>query len=269
MHSVKSSDRVHFASGQSVRKLCREGAWSGPTTGFAPGFAQSNLVILPAEASAEFTRFCQRNQRACPLLAISEPGSVGMPGLGRDLDLRTDLPRYRIWNKGEVVDEPLDVSSYWRDDLVAFALGCSFSFEEALLEADVPIRNIAEGKNVSMYVTRVSCEPAGRFSGPLVVSMRPMSAEHAIRAVQITSRFPSVHGAPIHLGNPQLIGISDLDRPDFGDPVHVGELDLPVFWACGVTPQAALRNAKLDFAITHAPGAMLVTDIRNAQLAAF
>lgn len=269
MGRVKSFDQNGLASGHSVRKQCRSGSWSGPTSGLARGFAQGNVVILPEKAAAEFMRFCQKNPKPCPLLAVSEPGSTSLPSLAEDLDIRTDLPRYRIWRAGELVDEPNDVKSHWRDDLVTFALGCSFSFEEALLEAGVPVRNIVEGKNVSMYRTSIPCEPAGRFHGPLVVTMRPMTAPHAIRAIQITSRFPSVHGAPVHFGDPGAIGISDLGRPDFGDPVRIEAADVPVFWACGVTPQAVIQSAKLDLVITHAPGAMLVTDIRNSDLAAF
>lgn len=255
--------------GRSVRQQCRAGAWQGATSGMARGFAQSNVVILPEQIAAEFIRFCQKNPKPCPLMAVSEPGCVSMPSLGEDLDISTDLPRYRVWKSGELIDEPIDVASYWRDDLVTFALGCSFSFEEALLAAGVPIRNIIEGKNVSMYRTSIPCEPAGRFQGPLVVTMRPMTPKQAIRAIQITSRFPSVHGAPIHFGDPGAIGIADLSRPDFGDAVAINETETPVFWACGVTSQAVIQNAKPDFVITHAPGAMLVTDIKNADLASF
>ena len=190
-----------------------------------------------------------------------------LPTLGEDIDIRTDLPLYRVWRGGEVIEETLDVRAHWRDDLVSFALGCSFSFEEALIDAGVPVRNIAEGKNVSMYRTSVACVPAGRFHGPLVVTMRPMKPAQAIRAIQITSQFPSVHGAPVHFGEPAAIGIRDLGAPDYGDPVLVGPDEVPVFWACGVTPQAVIESARLDFVITHAPGAMLVTDVKNIDLA--
>ena len=269
MTCSKSIPDDALISGLAVRRRCRSGAWNGQTSGLARGFAQGNIVIIPEQAASEFIRFCQRNPKPCPLLAVSDPGSVALPSLGEEIDIRTDLPRYRVWRDGELSEERDDVVNLWRDDLVTFALGCSFSFEEALLDAGVPVRNIIEGKNVSMYRTSIPCEPAGRFSGPLVVTMRPMATAHAIRAIQITSRFPSVHGAPIHFGNPAAIGIEDLSRPDFGDPVAVDESDVPVFWACGVTPQAVVQNAKLDFVITHAPGAMLVTDIRNSDLATF
>ena len=258
-----------FHSGVSVRLQCRSGAWNGSTSGLARGFAQGNLVVLPESAASEFLRFCQRNPKPCPLLAVSEPGSSRLPALGEDLDIRTDVPRYRVWRNGELVEEPTDIRSVWREDFVTFAIGCSFSFEEALMEAGVPVRNIIEGKNVSMYRTSLPCEPAGRFSGPLVVSMRPMTTAQAIRAIQITSRFPSVHGAPVHFGDPAAIGISDLSRPDYGDSVIVEDDEVPVFWACGVTPQSVIQCAKLDFVITHAPGAMLVTDLKNTELATF
>jgi uncharacterized protein YcsI (UPF0317 family) len=257
---------VEALSGKDARRLAREG-YAGHTAGLAPGYVQGNLVVLPEAQASAFLRFCQRNPKPCPLLAVSEPGDPRLPALGDDLDLRTDLPRYRIWREGELVAEPTEITAFWRDDLVAFVLGCSFSFEEALLEAGIPLRHLECGCNVPMYETTIACEPAGPFRGPMVVSMRPLSPADAIRAIQITARFPAVHGAPVHLGDPRQIGIADLARPDYGDPVPLREGELPVFWACGVTPQAVLRAARLPFAITHAPGSMLVTDLRNARLA--
>jgi uncharacterized protein YcsI (UPF0317 family) len=264
----RSAAAAALPTGLSVRQACRRADWTGPTSGLAPGYVQGNLVILPAEIAAEFLRFCQRNPKPCPLLGVSEPGDTGLSALGQDLDLRTDLPRYRVWKRGELVDEPADIAAWWRNDLVAFVIGCSFSFEEALIEAGVPLRHVARGLNVAMFRTGITCTPAGRFAGPMVVSMRPLQPADAIRAVQITSRFPTVHGAPVHIGLPHLIGIADIAKPDYGDAVDVRPDELPVFWACGVTPQAVIAAAKPDFAITHAPGAMLVTDLRNAQLAA-
>jgi uncharacterized protein YcsI (UPF0317 family) len=254
-------------TGQAARLLARSGAQGGPTAGLAPGFVQANLAILPADLAGDFLRFCQRNPKPCPLLAVSEPGDPRLPELGADLDLRTDVPRYRIWRGGVCVEEPTDLAAHWREDLVAFALGCSFSFEEALLAEGLEVRHIALGRNVPMFRTSLACAPAGPFAGPLVVSMRPFSPADAIRAVQITSRFPAVHGAPVHLARPDLIGIADLARPDYGDAVPVGADELPVFWACGVTPQAVIAAAKPAFAITHAPGCMLVTDLLNTRLA--
>ena len=256
------------ATGHAVRLAAREGALAGPTAGLAPGFVQGNLVILPRDWAEEFLRFCQANPKPCPVLAVAEPGRPEIPALAADLDIRTDLPRYRVWRDGDLVDEPRDVLSVWRDDLVSFVLGCSFSFEEALLQAEVPMRHIERGCNVPMFRTNLATQPAGRFHGPLVVSMRPLKPGDAIRAIQITSRFPAVHGAPVHIGVPEAIGISDLGRPDYGDPLAVEPVELPVFWACGVTPQAAIAAARPPFAITHAPGSMLVTDLKNAQLAA-
>jgi uncharacterized protein YcsI (UPF0317 family) len=254
--------------GLAVRHACRSGGFDGPTTGLAPGFVQANLAILPRDWAEEFLDFCIANPKPCPLLGIAQPGDPGLPALGADLDIRTDLGRYRVWRDGELVDEPADIAAAWRDDLVTFAIGCSFSFEEPLIAAGVPVRHIAYGRNVAMYRTTIETTPAGRFHGPLVVSMRPLRPADAIRAVEITSRLPAVHGAPIHLGFPEAIGIHDLATPDFGDAVPIEADELPVFWACGVTPQIAIAAARPPFAITHAPGRMLVTDLRNAQLAA-
>ena len=252
-----------------VRTAIRAGRWTAHTSGVADDHVQGNLVVLPQALAGDFLRYCQRNPKPCPVLAVSEPGDPMLPRLGADIDIRTDVPRYRVWRHGEIVDEPTDVCAVWRADLVAFVLGCSFSFEQALLDAGLPLRHVREGKNVAMYRTHVQTDPAGVFKGPMVVSMRPMRAADAIRAVQITSRFPNVHGAPVHIGDPALIGIRDLSQPDYGDAVAVMPDELPVFWACGVTPQAAIVQARPDFCITHAPGAMLITDLLNNALASF
>jgi len=254
-------------TGRDARLAARGGELKGQTAGVAPGFVQGNLAILPGDLAGDFLRFCQLNPKPCPLLAASAPGDVRLPTLGEDLDIRTDLPRYRVFVRGEVVDEPSDIRAHWRDDLVAFVLGCSFSFEEALLAEGLPIRHIEHKVRVPMYRTNIQCEPAGPFAGPMVVSMRPFKPAQAIRAVQITSRFPSVHGAPMHLGLPHSIGIADLAKPDYGDPVPVEADEIPVFWACGVTPQSVIAAAKIPFAITHAPGLMLITDLQNRDLA--
>ncbi len=256
-----------LSTGRAVRRACREGRWTGATAGLAKGYVQGNLVILPAALAADFHRFCETNPKPCPLVGMSAPGATGIRTLGEDLDLRSDLPRYRVWRDGVLVDEPTDLGAWWRDDLVAFVIGCSFSFEEALLEAGVPLRHVERGLNVAMYRTTIPCLAAGPFAGPLVVSMRPLRPADAIRAVEITARYPRVHGAPVHIGLPHLIGIGDLARPDYGDAVEVAADELPVFWACGVTPQAAIAAAKPDFAITHAPGCMLATDVLNVDLA--
>jgi uncharacterized protein YcsI (UPF0317 family) len=255
-------------NGHAERLRMRQGLFTGPTSGLAPGNVQANLVILPQALANDFLRFAQANPRPCPVLAVTEVGDPRLPTLGADLDLRTDLPRYRVWRNGELVEEPTDISHLWRDDLVGFAIGCSFSFEEALVEDGIEVRHMACGTNVPMYRTNIDCVPAGVFHGKLVVSMRPMKPADAIRAVQITSRFPSVHGAPVHLGLPGQIGIKDLAKPDYGDAVPVHEGELPVFWACGVTPQSVIASAKPEFCITHAPGCMLITDLRNTSLAA-
>ncbi|MGC3986570.1 MAG: putative hydro-lyase [Pseudorhodoferax sp.] len=270
MAAAPRSDLARLApDGRAARQLMRTGAYNGHTAGMAPGHVQANLAILPRAQADDFLRFCQRNPKPCPLLAVSDPGDPLLPTLGEGLDLRSDLPRYRVWRDGALVDEVDDIAALWQGDLVGFAIGCSFSFEEALLEAGVPLRHVAEGRNVAMYRTSLPTAPAGVFHGPMVVSMRPMKAGDAIRAVQVTSRFPQVHGAPVHIGDPALIGIADLARPDFGDAVAVADDELPVFWACGVTPQSVVMAARPAFCITHAPGCMLVTDLLNHRIASF
>jgi len=250
-----------------LRRDIRRGEHTGATSGLAPGHVQCNIVILPADWAPDFLRFCQLNPKPCPLVAMADrPGTHALPTLG-DIDIRTDLPRYRVFREGALADEPSDITGLWREDLVTFALGCSFSFEEALLADGLEVRNISEGVNVPMYRTNLQCAAAGPFRGELVVSMRPFRAADAIRAVQISTRFPAVHGAPVHLGDPALIGIRDLARPDYGDAVTVHAEELPVFWACGVTPQVALAAARPPLAITHSPGCMLVTDLLNSRLA--
>ncbi len=251
----------------ALRQACRSGAFSGHTAGLAPQHVQANLVILPQAHAADFLLYCQRNPKPCPVLAVTQPGCPALPTLGTDIDLRSDVPRYRVWRDGVLAGEPTDIADLWREDFVGFALGCSFSFEQALMEEGIALRHVAMGRNVAMFRTRIATEPAGPFAGPLVVTMRPLRAADAIRAVQITSRYPSVHGAPVHLGDPALIGIRDLSQPDYGDAVDVMADEIPVFWACGVTPQAALLQARLPLVITHAPGAMLVSDLLNHQLA--
>jgi len=253
--------------GAGLRQRFRDGLAQGHTSGVADDLVQGNLVVLPRSDANDFLVFCQRNPRPCPVLAVGDVGDPSLPSLGRGIDLRTDLPRYRVWRHGELVDEPADVRALWRDDLVSFVIGCSFSFEWALRSEGIALRHVERGCNVAMYRTSVPTQPAGRFAGPLVVSMRPMTAVHAIRAVQITARYPAVHGAPVHLGDPAQIGIGDLSRPDYGDPVDVLPGEMPVFWACGVTPQAAIAQARPEFCITHAPGAMLITDLLNHQIA--
>jgi len=256
-----------LSTGRAARLAIRRNQHAGPTSGVAPGFVQANLAILPQALAQDFLQFCRLNPKPCPLIGVSAPGDPRVPALGEDLDIRTDLPRYRIWRNGALVEEPTDVLKWWRDDLVTFAIGCSFSFEEALLEAGIELRHMTCDCTVPMYRTSVETAAAGPFHGPLVVSMRPMKPADAIRAIQITTRFPSVHGAPVHIGKPELIGIKDLGRPDWGDAVPVHEDEIPVFWACGVTPQSVIMAVRPDFCITHYPGGMLVTDRRNTEFA--
>lgn len=255
---------------EELRQQIRSNTFDQPTSGLCPGFVQCNLAILPADWAYEFLQFCQSNPKPCPVISSAKtPGQHTFTDLGADFDVRKDLPRYRVWQQGKLHEEVSNIEHLWREDLVAFFIGCSFSFEEALLADGLEIRNLSESKNVPMYNTNIACTQAGRFSGNMVVSMRPFVPADAIRMIQICSRFPSVHGAPIHFGDPAAIGINDLANPDFGDAVSIKSGEVPVFTACGVTPQAAIQAAKPDFCITHSPGYMAVTDIPNSQLAIF
>lgn len=260
------SSELSSATGKEIRQLCREGKWSRPTAGLAWGYVQANLVIVPRDWAFEFLLFCQRNPRPCPILEVTDPGSPEPKRCAPGADLRTDLARYYIYAHGRLIAEPTDLHAYWRPDLVAFLLGCSFSFERALLRAGLPVRHIECGCNVPMYRTNITCEPAGRLSGPLVVSMRPMKPRQALEAVRICEKYPFAHGPPIHWGDPAEIGITDLDKPDFGDPVPIYPGEVPVFWACGVTPQAIISQSRPELVITHKPGHMLVTDLREEDL---
>ncbi|ADZ89394.1 putative hydro-lyase [Marinomonas mediterranea] len=253
----------------ALRQAIRNQEHTGPTSGLATGAMQGNVVILPKEYADEFLMFCHLNPVPCPLIGVSAVGDYRMPMLGEDIDMRTDIPEYYVYRNGEEAERCYDISSLWQDDMVAFVLGCSFSFENALSQVGLTPRNIEEDVNVSMFESSIPTKPAGRFYGNTVVTMRPYTPKDAIRAIQVTTRFPKAHGAPLHFGDPSSIGINDLAIPDFGDPVSVKEGEVPVFWACGVTPQLAIKNAKLPICITHAPGKMLVTDLLDADLAVF
>jgi uncharacterized protein YcsI (UPF0317 family) len=255
------------ADPRAVRLAARSGAFAGVTAGLAPGYVQGNLCILPRAFADDFRRYCERNPKPCPLIGVSKPGDPRLPELGEDLDIRSDVPRYRVFRDGKLEGEVTDIRDLWTKDMVAFAIGCSFSFEEALAEAGVPLRYVSEGKNVAMYLTNIETEPAGPFRGPMAVSMRPLTPENAERAVEITSRFPRAHGAPVHIGDPAAIGIVDLAHPFAGDRIDVRPDELPVFWACGITPQAAVLAARPPLCITHAPGHMLMTDMKNSAWA--
>lgn len=252
---------------QQVRERIRSGTWRRPTAGLAPGYAQANLVVVPRSHAYHFLLFCQRNPKPCPVLDVTDPGDPVPRFAAPAADLRTDVPRYRVYRDGELAEEVDDLRSLWREDLVAFLLGCSFTFEAALLRAGVPVRHLECGCNVPMYVTNRPCRPSGPFHGPLVVSMRPVPAHLVPRVFQVCSRYPLAHGAPVHVGDPQHLGIRDLERPDYGDPVPVRPGEVPVFWACGVTPQAVAQKARIPFMVTHSPGHMFVTDLRDEELA--
>ncbi len=257
------------SSPQAVRKMIREGQWTGPTAGMCAGHVQANLIALPRDWAFEFLLFAQRNPVPCPVLDVTDPGSTEPATIAPGADISKDIPRYRIWEKGVCIDEPEDASSCWRDDLVAFLLGCSFSFESAMMAAGCPVRHIEENRNVPMYVTNIACRPAGRLKGNMVVSMRPLPGKLVSRAVLSSGRFPAVHGAPVYIGDPEGIGIADIAKPDFGDPVTIEPGEIPLFWGCGVTPQAILMSSRPPFAITHAPGHMFIADLLDRDLAVF
>jgi uncharacterized protein YcsI (UPF0317 family) len=259
-------DKQHAETGAQVRRLARSGALTGPTPNRAPGYVQANLVVVPRDLAFDFLLFCQRNPRPCPLLDVTEPGDPEPRLVAAGADLRTDLPRYCVYRDGERIAEPTDLLHWWREDLVGFLLGCSFTFEHALLQAGVPVRHIECGCNVPMYCSNLPCRAAGVFHGTMVVSMRPLLPAQVIQAVQICSRFPRAHGAPLHFGEPSAIGIADIQRPDFGDAVEIRPGEVPVFWACGVTPQAVAMAVKPSFMLTHKPGHMFVTDLRDKDL---
>ena len=249
-----------------VRELIREGRLVQPTAGFAPGRVQANLAILPRDLAFDFLLFCQRNPKPCPLLEVVEHGEVEPSEFAPGADLRTDIALYRVYEHGEMTAEVEDISEYWRDDLVSFLLGCSFSFETAMVRAGIPLKHIDQDKNVSMFITNIPTSPSGAFSGPMVVSMRAIKREQVVKAVQVTSRFPATHGAPVHIGDPEAIGIKDIYKPDFGEPTDFDDGDVPVFWACGVTPQAAAMQSRPPLMITHAPGYMFVTDKKDEDM---
>ncbi len=263
--ATDSNDFVH-ATAAELRRAIREQRFDRPTAGMAVGYAQTNVVILPAEVADEFAEFCRSNAQACPVIDRTSPGNPHPMRAAPDADLRTDVPRYRVFRDGQAErHEPREIGELWRADSVAFLLGCSFTFEHALAAAGLPLRHVEQGRNVPMYCTNRPCKPAGRFAGAMVVSMRPFPEADVARVVEISRRFPRMHGAPIHIGNPGEIGIADLDRPDFGEAVPVSDGEVPIFWACGVTPQQALRQARVPLCITHSPGYMFVTDLHDEE----
>lgn len=239
---------------------------TGHTSGMAKGYVQANVVILPSIYAYDFLKFCFRNPKTCPLLDVSEIGSTSFPTYGKEANITNEVAQYKVYRYGELVESPTDISHLFNDDMVSFLIGCSFTFEHALLEAGLPIRHIEEEHNVPMYITNIPAAPSGHFSGNITVSMRPMTMQQAIKATEITTHFKNVHGTPIHIGNPSAIGIENITNPDFGEPVTIKENEVPVFWGCGVTPQSVALDAKPELMITHAPGHMFITDVPDSQL---
>lgn len=252
----------------TVRSACREEQHTSQTAGMAPGYAQANLVVVPKELAYDFLVFCHRNPKPCPLLDVTDIGNPEPVQTAPDADLRTDLPRYRVFRHGELFEETTDIRGYWDDTMAGFLLGCSFTFEQAMQQAGIPVRHLDAGTVVPMYRTNIACTPAGPFAGEMVVSMRMIPARQVVDAVQVTGRYPAVHGAPVHVGDPEAIGIRDLNDFAWGDSPISEPGDVPVFWACGVTPQSIAMQIKPEFMITHAPGCMFVTDVPVHQLAA-
>lgn len=259
-------EKMLYASPVQAREIIRRGEFCAPTSGLCRGYAQANMIILPKADAFDFLLFCQRNPKPCPLLEVSEVGNPNLSICAQNCNVTTDFPSYRIYENGELVDEVIDISNLWRNDLVAFIIGCSFSFESELIEAGIEIRHNTLGCNVPMYKTGIKCKSAGNMHGNMVVSMRPIPYSQVVKATQISAAIPKVHGAPVHIGDPSQIGIKDIDHPEFGDPVTINDDEVPVFWACGVTPQNVVMESKPSLAITHSPGCMLITDTKNVDL---
>ena len=259
-HTTAYSD-LKAASAQQVRAAIRTGSYGGHTSGLAAGKLQCNLAILPERFALDFLRFCQRNPKPCPVVGVSDSGDPFLPTLGSDIDIRSDVSKYRVFKDGALTDEVDDISALWADDFVTVALGCSFTFENALARNGIPVRHMETGRNVPMYRSNIELMPAGPFAGKMVVTMRPIPAHQVDQACEISARYPQAHGAPIGFGDPENIGIGDLSQPDWGDAVEVKDGEVPVYWACGVTPQNVLLDAKLPLCITHSPGHMLIADV--------
>lgn len=251
---------------EEIRQLIREGNLKSPTSGMANGFLQANLVVLPKDMAFDFLLFCQRNPKSCPLIDVTDAGSFTPVQSAPTADIRSDIPLYHVYRDGKLTETLTNITELWNNDMVAFLIGCSFTFEEALVNNGIPIRHNDEGINVPMYKTSIPTIKAGIFEGPTVVSMRPVAEKDVVRAVQVTSRFPTVHGAPLHIGNPESIGIDDINQPDYGDRVTINDGEVPLFWACGVTPQTIAAHVKPPFMITHAPGHMFITDIKTEEV---
>ena len=259
-HTTAYSD-LKAASAQQVRAAIRTGSYGGHTSGLAAGKLQCNLAILPERFALDFLRFCQRNPKPCPVVGVSDSGDPFLPTLGSDIDIRSDVSKYRVFKDGALTDEVDDINALWADDFVTVALGCSFTFENALARNGIPVRHMETGRNVPMYRSNIDLIPAGPFAGKMVVTMRPIPAHQVDQACEISARYPQAHGAPIGFGDPENIGIGDLSQPDWGDAVEVKDGEVPVYWACGVTPQNVLLDAKLPLCITHSPGHMLIADV--------
>ncbi len=248
-----------------LRAAIRAGRWTRHTAGLAKGRLQCNLAIVATDMADDFLEFCRLNPKPCPVVGVGAPGVPHIPALGKGIDIRSDVPAYRVWRDGALVEERTDIADLWRDDLVTVALGCSFTFETALIEAGIPVRHIEADRTVPMFRSSIALDGVGCFQGGMVVTMRPIAEDRVDDAIRISGAYPQAHGAPVAVGDPGAIGIVDLSRPDYGDPIDIRPGDVPVFWACGVTPQNVLLEARLPFCITHKPGCMLIADIGERE----
>lgn len=260
MPASVTRDRLIQQGLADIRKAIRAGAYDGHTAGLALGRLQCNVVILPKAFADDFKRYCLRNPKPCPVVYIGEAGEPGLRGLGDGIDIRTDVPKYFIYEAGVLSSSTKDISELWQEDFVTFAIGCSFTFEAALIAAGYRLKHVEANLTVPMFRTNLMTQEAGRFHGPMVVSMRAFPRHQMEDVVAVTEKFPHAHGGPVHVGDPSVIGIEDLGNPNWGDPTELGTDDVPAFWACGVTPQVAIENARPPICITHAPGRMLICD---------
>jgi len=259
--------RLQQGSAQDVRLAMRDGSWTGTTHGLARGYAQANLAIVPRDAALDFMRFCQRNPKPCPLLDVTDTGDPEFRLVAPGSDVRRDLSGYCVYRDGILVDEPDDISDLWSADLVAFAMGCSLSFDAVLQDNGLRVAHLDKpGGRIAVYTSGIDCVPAGPFAGPMVVSLRPIPRGELDRVVEVTKRYPSIHGGPVHIGDPAAIGVTDVSATDWGKPPEIGPDDVPVFWGCGVTPQAVAMAARLPLMITHKTGHMLLTDLLVKEL---
>lgn len=249
-----------------LRALFRNESLVLPTAGLCPDYVQANLAILPGAYAEDFAEFIRKNPKPCPLLEVITGDVPISKTIAPGSDITRDFPLYRVYRHGEPQEDIPDGSHLWTPDMAAFMIGCSLTFEASLVRGGIPLKHYEQNKRVPMYNTDIPCVPSALFYGNYVVSMRPVKRELVPLAVSITEKMDYAHGAPVQLGNPEEIGIFDIEHPDYGDPLEIADDEIPVFWACGVTAQAAAQQTKPEIMISHSPGYMLITDIRISDL---